>query len=170
MISIRKGRDWPVWLMALGRSFLFATFRPSIPSRRSKGTGVRLNVLLYANAGLSPLQKMPCFHSLSFRYLYVRTDVFWKKMPKIFAWFLQMAYLCTRFSREKLKGWNNKRNRAFSSAGLEHLPYKQRVGGSNPSTPTDFWIWFFGAFSSAGLEHLPYKQRVGGSNPSTPTK
>ena len=27
-------------------------------------------------------------------------------------------------------------DRAFSSAGLEHLPYKQRVGGSNPSTPT----------------------------------
>ena len=26
--------------------------------------------------------------------------------------------------------------RAFSSAGLEHLPYKQRVGGPNPSTPT----------------------------------
>ena len=26
--------------------------------------------------------------------------------------------------------------RAFSSVGLEHLPYKQRVGGSNPSTPT----------------------------------
>ena len=23
----------------------------------------------------------------------------------------------------------------FSSAGSEHLPYKQRVGGSNPSTP-----------------------------------
>ena len=22
------------------------------------------------------------------------------------------------------------------SAGSEHLPYKQRVGGSNPSTPT----------------------------------
>ena len=28
------------------------------------------------------------------------------------------------------------KRRAFSSAGLEHLPYKQRVGGSNPSTPT----------------------------------
>ena len=28
------------------------------------------------------------------------------------------------------------RARAFSSAGSEHLPYKQRVGGSNPSTPT----------------------------------
>ena len=26
--------------------------------------------------------------------------------------------------------------RAFSSVGLEHLPYKQRVGRSNPSTPT----------------------------------
>ena len=24
----------------------------------------------------------------------------------------------------------------FSSVGSEHLPYKQRVGGSNPSTPT----------------------------------
>ena len=28
------------------------------------------------------------------------------------------------------------KRRAFSSAGLEHLPYKQRVGGSNPSAPT----------------------------------
>jgi hypothetical protein len=28
------------------------------------------------------------------------------------------------------------REREFSSAGSEHLPYKQRVGGSNPSTPT----------------------------------
>ena len=70
------------------------------------------------------------------------------------------------------------RARAFSSAGLEHLPYKQRVGGSNPSTPTKLFIkpWSdskihnYRAFSSAGLEHLPYKQRVGGSNPSTPTK
>ena len=35
-------------------------------------------------------------------------------------------YLCTRLQKA----------RAFSSAGLEHLPYKQRVGGSNPSTPT----------------------------------
>ena len=26
--------------------------------------------------------------------------------------------------------------RSLSSAGSEHLPYKQRVGGSNPSTPT----------------------------------
>ena len=61
--------------------------------------------------------------------------------------------------------------RAFSSVGLEHLPYKQRVGGSNPSTPTKIQALSFvkRAFSSAGSEHLPYKQRVGGSNPSTPT-
>ena len=26
--------------------------------------------------------------------------------------------------------------REFSSVGSERLPYKQRVGGSNPSTPT----------------------------------
>ena len=26
--------------------------------------------------------------------------------------------------------------REYSSAGLEHLPYKQRVLGSNPCTPT----------------------------------
>ena len=30
----------------------------------------------------------------------------------------------------------SEKERAFSSAGSEHLPYKQRVGGSNPSTPT----------------------------------
>ena len=36
------------------------------------------------------------------------------------------GYLCTP---------NQKRE--FSSAGLEHLPYKQRVGGSIPSTPTN---------------------------------
>ena len=36
------------------------------------------------------------------------------------------VYLCTA----QAKNWE------FSSAGSEHLPYKQRVGGSNPSTPT----------------------------------
>ena len=62
--------------------------------------------------------------------------------------------------------------RAFSSVGSEHLPYKQRVGGSNPSTPTKTITsrQSLRAFSSVGSEHLPYKQRVGGSNPSTPTR
>ena len=82
-------------------------------------------------------------------------------------------YLCIAFQ-------NDGGFRAFSSAGSEHLPYKQRVGGSNPSTPTKRKtkpssevqkkeFSYFRAFSSAGSEHLPYKQRVGGSNPSTPT-
>ena len=38
----------------------------------------------------------------------------------------KLQYLCNRLRQV----------RAHSSAGLEHLPYKQRVGGSNPSTPT----------------------------------
>jgi putative endonuclease len=41
-----------------------------------------------------------------------------------------MYYLCTRFTKSTALF------REFSSAGSEHLPYKQRVGGSNPSTPT----------------------------------
>ncbi len=47
---------------------------------------------------------------------------------------------------------------ALSSAGSEHLPYKQRVGGSNPSTPTQKRNTsgsLTRAFSSAGSEHLP---------------
>ena len=48
-----------------------------------------------------------------------------------------MLYLCTRFKElSNTAKDESKSNRAFSSAGLEHLPYKQRVGGSNPSTPT----------------------------------
>ena len=42
-----------------------------------------------------------------------------------FGCFIKTVYFCSAFN-----------TRAFSSAGLEHLPYKQRVGGSNPSTPT----------------------------------
>ena len=39
-----------------------------------------------------------------------------------------------RFSETKQHVLKN--NRALSSAGSERLPYKQRVGGSNPSAPT----------------------------------
>ena len=34
------------------------------------------------------------------------------------------------------RGHRHKTHRALSSAGSERLPYKQRVGGSNPSAPT----------------------------------
>ena len=37
----------------------------------------------------------------------------------------KMSYLC-----------NPKTRREISSVGLERLPYKQRVGGSTPSSPT----------------------------------
>ena len=46
---------------------------------------------------------------------------------KLFGQTQKKPYLCIAFRNKA---------RAFSSAGLEHLPYKQRVGGSNPSTPT----------------------------------
>ena len=65
-----------------------------------------------------------------------------------------------------------KASRALSSVGSERLPYKQRVGGSNPSAPTrkDIEVLILlRALSSVGSERLPYKQRVGGSNPSAPT-
>ena len=64
--------------------------------------------------------------------------------------------------------------RELSSAGSEHLPYKQRVIGSNPIAPTEVTefilvTFIFRELSSAGSEHLPYKQRVIGSNPIAPT-
>ena len=64
-----------------------------------------------------------------------------KKIPQMFAGLKKSAYLCNRkreTTQAKLKSLNvfQCEKRAFSSAGSEHLPYKQRVGGSNPSTPT----------------------------------
>ena len=61
-----------------------------------------------------------------------------KKEAQKFGSYEKTPYLCTAFQ-----------TRAFSSVGLEHLPYKQRVGGSNPSTPTkktmvcQFWHTIF---------------------------
>ncbi len=48
------------------------------------------------------------------------------KKAEIFGGYKKMYYLCTRLQEV----------RALSSVGLEHLPYKQRVGGSTPSAPT----------------------------------
>ena len=45
---------------------------------------------------------------------------------QLFGGLTKTPYLCIAFQK-----------RALSSAGLEHLPYKQRVGGSNPSAPTE---------------------------------
>ncbi len=62
---------------------------------------------------------------------------FQKKAVKICG-FKKCSYLCIAFEKE----------RALSSAGSERLPYKQRVGGSNPSAPTvkttmSSAIWWF---------------------------
>ena len=55
-----------------------------------------------------------------------KSAVFVKIIAEKFGGVNNNVYLCNRLRKA----------RAFSSAGLEHLPYKQRVGGSNPSTPT----------------------------------
>ena len=55
--------------------------------------------------------------------------------PKFFCFNFSL-YLCTRLQKV----------RALSSAGLEHLPYKQRVGGSNPSAPTKEFRNYSGLF------------------------
>ena len=59
-----------------------------------------------------------------------------KKNMKLFCQFKKLPYLCTAI-REKLPSEVVcETNWALSSAGSERLPYKQRVGGSNPSAPT----------------------------------
>ena len=61
-------------------------------------------------------------------------------ISKIICKFTFLRYICTR----------KQAIREFSSAGSEHLPYKQRVGGSNPSTPTRKKGSKFGALFSCG--------------------
>jgi len=56
----------------------------------------------------------------------VQEKNFLKKIKKIFA-MKNRLYICSPFGGE----------RAISSVGLEHLPYKQGVVGSNPTSPTN---------------------------------
>ena len=83
-----------------------------------------------------------------------------KKSLVLFCTFTRKSYLCSAFGKRHAKAVESgcstvgsilglgprgrtfeschpDQQRAFSSAGSEHLPYKQRVGGSNPSTPTE---------------------------------
>ena len=53
--------------------------------------------------------------------------IFFKKNPSILCRVQKLHYICIR----------NQAIRALSSAGSEHLVYTQRVGGSNPSAPTE---------------------------------
>ena len=78
------------------------------------------------------------------KYSYTRgpsTNKFSKNFSKKIWRIKNNVYLC-----------NPKRKREHSSAGLEHLPYKQGVTGSNPVAPTilrsqnKFFIVYFKCF------------------------
>ena len=62
----------------------------------------------------------------------------WCKLFKLFQdnlWkFKKSLYICNALKESK----NTNNYWELSSAGSEHLPYKQRVAGSNPAVPTDF--------------------------------
>ena len=95
--------------------------------------------------------KMQFFENFSSKCLQVRKKAvplhrFWKTRDiGRLAQLVQSICLTSRGSAVRIRqrpqqkqrvSWE-KEFRAFSSAGSEHLPYKQRVGGSNPSTPTE---------------------------------
>jgi hypothetical protein len=131
----------------------------------------------------------PCYlFSASSSNVLTANHLFHKKTQKIFCRNLLALIFALPIKKREIKGslsadggichpklglkyWE------FSSAGSEHLPYKQRVGGSIPSTPTKLKPQhLLGLFLLMKLwefirrrRNLPYKQRVGGSIPSTPT-
>ena len=49
--------------------------------------------------------------------------------------------------------------REHSSVGLEHLPYKQRVGGSTPSAPTKKEVLEKSKTSFSFISFSRYRQR-----------
>ena len=63
-----------------------------------------------------------------------------------------LHYLCN-----PVRQVNGNKVREISSVGSERLPYKQRVGGSNPSSPTrqtrNFWSVFFVLPQSPPIRH-----------------
>ena len=68
---------------------------------------------------------------------YSAVKIFVKLFTNYFAANEKRFIFASLFQKATSKsGEKQKSNRAFSSAGSERLPYKQRVGGSNPSTPT----------------------------------
>ena len=72
----------------------------------------------------SPLSRWPV-DPLARWLFFQKMAIFWKNTPEKFVDSEKSSTFASQLS-----------DRAFSSAGSEHLPYKQRVGGSNPSTPT----------------------------------
>ena len=60
--------------------------------------------------------------------------IFFIKMQFFFCYVVKSSYLCKRIQEREFD--QNNQLREYSSVGSEHLPYKQRVIGSNPITPT----------------------------------
>src|SRR5690554_4900063 len=73
---------------------------------------------------------MPLYKIL---YTLVVAPLWWQKSSNFLKLFLcsykKLFYICNR---------NRVNERAISSVGSEHLPYKQGVTGSNPVSPTTF--------------------------------
>ncbi len=63
---------------------------------------------------------------------------------------IRLVSVCLRIARGTPPVRGKKHLRALSSAWLEHLPYKQEVGGSSPSAPT-------GSLGCSGLEYGPLR-------------
>ena len=138
--------------------------------RGLKYTPIAMFVLFHSNIRLSINSLLFNQHWL---YVNVSTNVSTertaseKRFPKMkrgLAGMIYLSYICTRNSA---KG-------ELSSVGSERLPYKQRVGGSNPSVPTRLqpsrkMVFLCREHSSVGLERLLDKQEVSGSNPLVPT-
>ena len=124
-----------------------------------------------------------------------------QKVWEMFARYFKSPYLCTRFREGNMIVTTITKNftrRALSSAGSERLPYKQRVGGSNPSAPTSgslAQLYRASDYGSEGYRLESYRSHIfdiietlggyqsgqmgqtvnllvvtfGGSNPSPPT-
>ncbi len=65
-------------------------------------------------------------------------ELFFNKIAHFICRFTKKQYLCIAFEKQTCFA-NTKSFRVHSSAGSEHLPYKQRVIGSNPIGPTEFY-------------------------------
>ena len=86
-------------------------------------------------------KKTPCHNTAYMRNLHIIAEKSSKKTSSKVCRIKKSAYLCNRKQETTLPVLtaaevSEAKKRALSSAGSERLPYKQRVGGSNPSAPT----------------------------------
>ena len=95
--------------------------RPTCPTRPTRPTCLTCPT---RPTPTKPPVSLTCWPVGSLTF-FQKMAIFWKNTPEKFVDSEKSSTFASQLS-----------DRAFSSAGSEHLPYKQRVGGSNPSTPT----------------------------------